>query len=97
MKKKNDQPEKYDEDYFSIQIAIPNGKERVLRVHKDDDPNQIAQEFCLVYGLKEEIKERLAKTILNFMSIYLSRHTRLERSEEEQREYSGHNLNLDEI
>ncbi len=97
MKKKNNQLEKYDEDYFSIQIAIPNGKERILRVHKDDDPTQIAQEFCLVYGLKEEIKERLAKTIMNFMSIYLSKHTRLEKSEEEQRDYSGHNLNLDEI
>jgi hypothetical protein len=96
MKKKNNQPEKYDEDYFSIQIAIPNGKERTLRVHKDDDPSQIAHEFCLVYGLKDEIKERLSKTILNFMSIYLSRHTKLEKSEE-QREYSGHNLNLDEI
>jgi hypothetical protein len=98
MKKKTKDDEKYNDDYFSIQIAIPKGKERNLRVHKDDDPYEIAEEFCRIYGLKEEIKERLAKTILKFMSIYLSK-TKLNKSEEEMlgRDFSNNNFNLDEL
>lgn len=65
--------ENQDEEYFSIQITIPNGKERVLRVSRNDDPEEIAANFCKVYGLKQEIKSRLTKTITHFVNLYLKK------------------------
>jgi len=66
-----DENKEDNDNYFSIQVTIPTGKERTLRVHKFDDPFEIAENFCKVYGMKEEIKQRLAKTILQFMNLYL--------------------------
>ena len=60
-----------EEECFNIQIKIPNGKERVIKVYLNDEPYDIADNFCKTYCLKEEIKERLAKTILNYRNIYL--------------------------
>lgn len=62
-----------DDDYFSIQITIPNGKERVLRICKSDDPEIISENFCKIYGLKDEIKQRLTKTITHFVNMYLNK------------------------
>ena len=79
-------------------------RERTLRVHKDDDPYEIAENFCLVYGMKEEIKQRLAKTILQFMNLYLIKSSeksqlndQVEISHHPQNNYSQNNLNLDDI
>ena len=82
LNKKNEVPEstksqtkkKTNEDeYFSIQISVAKGKDRLLRIKKTDNPQVVAENFCRVYGLKnEEIAERLANTIQNFMSIYLA-------------------------
>lgn len=62
-----------NEDFFTIQIKIPNGKERTIKVYLLDDPFDVADNFCKTYCLKEEIKERLAKTILNFRNLYLQK------------------------
>lgn len=62
-----------DDEYFSIQITIPNGKERILRIGRKDDPEQIAANFCKIYGLKPEIKSRLTKTITHFVNLYLKK------------------------
>ena len=62
-----------NEDFFTIQIKIPNGKERTIKVYLSDDPFDVADNFCKTYCLKEEIKERLAKTILNFRNLYLQK------------------------
>lgn len=96
----------------SILYYIINYRERSLRVHKDDDPYDIAENFCRVYGMKEEIKERLAKTILQFMSLYLIKSNdatnssvQINKNNEGNQqlpvhqinEFSQNNLNLDEI
>lgn len=60
-------------DFFTIQIKIPNGKERTIKVYVSDDPYDVADNFCKTYCLKEEVKERLAKTILNFRNLYLQK------------------------
>ncbi len=66
-----------DEDqYFQIQITITNGKERTLRIHRNDDPYDIAANLAKIYSMKDEVKDRLAKTILQFMSTYLRRRDR---------------------
>jgi hypothetical protein len=64
---------KEDDEYFSIHITIPNGKERVLRISKYDDPEEVADNFCKIYGLKDEIKIRLTKTISHFINLYLNK------------------------
>ena len=79
-------------------------RERTLRVHKDDDPYEVSENFCKVYGMKEEIKQRLAKTILQFMNLYLIKtneksqfNEHLSSSNNPQNNYSGNNFNLDEL
>lgn len=67
------QNSKLDEEYFSIQITIPNGKERVLRISRNDDPEEVAANFCKIYGLKYEIQKRLTKTITHFVALYLKK------------------------
>ena len=62
---------KDNQEYFSIQIAIPNGRERILKIKANDNAEELAENFCKVYGLKEEIKQRLTQTIEYFMKQYL--------------------------
>ncbi len=51
----------------------------MLRIHKNDNPIVVAENFCRVYGLKnDDIVERLASTIQNFMSIYLANNENLD-------------------
>ena len=62
-----------NEESFNVQIKIPNGKERIIRVYLSDDPYDVADNFCKTYCLKEEIKERLGKMILNYRTVYLQK------------------------
>ena len=76
-----------------------------MRVHKDDDPYEIAESFCMVYGMKEEIKQRLAKTILQFMNLYLIKSSEKSQIDEavnisnhnQQNNFSQNNLNLEDL
>ena len=88
LRKKDGSKSKYsyrtknkNEDFFTIEIKIPNGKERTLKIYLSDDPYDIADNFCKTYCLKEEIKERLAKTILNFRNLYLQKNNIKENSQ----------------
>ena len=88
-----------DDQYFSIQITIPSGKERTLKVHVDDDPFEIADNFCKVYGMKDEIKERLARTIIKFMEIYL-KNEKINNDDiitSENNQISQNNYNLEDL
>jgi len=69
----NNNNKKTSNDFFTIQIKIPNGKERMIKVFVNEDPYDIANNFCKTYGLKKEVIERLAKTILNFRNLYLQK------------------------
>ena len=62
-----------NEESFNVQIKIPNGKERIIKVYLSDDPYDVADNFCKTYCLKEEIKERLGKMILNYRTVYLQK------------------------
>lgn len=54
-----------------MQITITTGKERTLRIHRNDDPYEIATSLAKIYSMKDEVRDRLAQTILQFMSTYL--------------------------
>ena len=74
LKPKKEKVEQSDEkEYFTIQITIPNGKERVLKISKYDNVDEVADNFCKIYGLKSEIKQRLKKTINHFSNLYLKK------------------------
>ena len=45
----------------------------MIKVYVNEDPYDIANNFCKTYGLKKEVIERLAKTILNFRNLYLQK------------------------
>jgi len=79
-----------EEDFVSIDISIAKGKTRQIKVHKNDDPNELAKNFCLVYGLKEEIAERLTKMIQDYMATYLENEDQ-EENEEIEREDDNDN------
>lgn len=59
-----------NDEYFTIQVKIPSGKERTIRIYEDDDPYEIANNFCKTYCMKDEIKNRLAANICNFKNTY---------------------------
>lgn len=71
-------------------------------MHKDDDPFEVAGSFCKVYGLKDEIKQRLAESMLKLMNKYL-----LDKSKKQEevmntmtnKNYTNfsNNLNLDDL
>ena len=71
-----------------------------MRIHRDDDPYEIADNFCKIYGMKDEIKDRLAKTILKFINTYLIKN---ERSPNElsttnnNNQLSQNNINLEDF
>lgn len=73
-----------DDEYFSIHITIPNGKERVLRISRYDNPEELADNFCKIYGLKEEIRQRLTQTIEHFMGLYLNKNDDSQLSNQQQ-------------
>jgi len=67
---------KDEEHYFQIQIMISAGKERTIRIHRNDDPYEIAANLAKTYSMKEEVKDRLAQTFLHFMSTYLRKNNK---------------------
>ena len=72
-KNKDKNNDKKNEEFFTIQIKIPSGRERQIKVYLSEDPYDVADNFCKTYCLKNEVKERLAKTILNFRNLYLQK------------------------
>lgn len=87
--------DKNEDDYFSIQITIPNGKERILRICQNDDPEEVAENFCKIYGLKDEIKQRFTKIILHLINLYLNKQVDDSQESQTQQEINDKNDNLD--
>ena len=52
-----------NEEDFYIDIKIPNGKIIKLKVNANEDINKKIIEFCKIYGLNENIKQKLIKIL----------------------------------
>ena len=65
----------YDNKYFHIKIKIPGigGKERTIKIYLDDDIEKSVDKFCKIYNLKENIKEKLTKIIIDLRNNYLEK------------------------
>ncbi len=65
----------HDNRYFHIKIKIPGigGKERTIKIYLDDDIEKSVDKFCKIYNLKENIKEKLTKIIIDLRNNYLEK------------------------
>ena len=78
-----------NEDYFTLQIKIPNGQLRTIKIYSNSDPYKIAGEFCRIYSLKDNIKEKLIKNIIECKRAYLDNIKTKEMEEEEEIFYNN--------
>ena len=67
--------DKEDEnEYFSLEIKIPNGQIKTLKIHANDDAKKIANNFCKIYSIKDSIKQKLIKNIVEYQKIYIMKY-----------------------
>ena len=99
-----------NDEYFSIEIKLTNGQKKLINVYENDDPEEVVDEFCKVYSIDNNVKEKLVKNIKEFQKKFLSKtknteennhnnnndeHKR-EEEEEEEEEENIINVNKDE-
>ena len=73
-----------EEDYFTIEILVQNGKKRMIKIYPNDDPKEITEEFCKTYQIKDDIKKKLYHNICNFKQQYLKNKEEEEDEEDEE-------------
>jgi hypothetical protein len=86
MKKKNKKNKKEKEDFFTLQIKIPNGQLRVLKIYIKNDPYKVADDFCKIYSIKDSVKKKFINNIINCQKAYLNDKRRQEIEDEEELE-----------
>ena len=72
LRKEKFHKKKKEGEYFTMKIKIPNGQERTLKINIKNDPYKIASNFCKIYSIKENVKEKLIKNIINCQNVYLN-------------------------
>ena len=74
MRKKNKKKNNRNgNEFFTLQIKIPIGKLKKIKIYKDDDANKIADEFCRIYSIKDNVKQKLIKNIIKYQNLYLKK------------------------
>ena len=89
MKKKKKKRENLNSEFFTLQIKIPNGQLRNLKIYLKSDPYKVADEFCKIYSIKESVKKKLIKNIIECQRAYLNNKKYQEMEEEEELEEEG--------
>ena len=59
----NESENDYYNEYFNLQIKLPNGKIKTLKVHENDDANEVIDEFCKIHSIEDNIKSKLVDNI----------------------------------
>ena len=72
LRKEKFHKKKKEGEYFTMKIKIPNGQERTLKINIKNDPYKIANNFCKIYSIKENGKQKLIKNIINCQNVYLN-------------------------
>ena len=75
-----------NEEDFYIDIKIPNGKIIKLKVNANEDINKKIIEFCKIYGLNENIKQKLIKKVEKYKDYYICHNKSQEEDDEEEDE-----------
>ena len=58
-------------DYFTMKIKIPNDQMKNLKIYINSDPYKIANCFYKIYSIKDDVKQKLIKNIINCQSVFL--------------------------
>ena len=58
-------------DYFTMKIKIPNGQMKSLKIYINGDPYKKANDFCKINSIKDDLKQKLIKNIINCQSVFL--------------------------
>ena len=91
-------------EYFNLQIKLPNGKIKTLKVYENDDANEVVEEFCKIHSIDENIKSKLVANIENCQKQFLMKEKsngnneedEIEENEEEGEEEEQNNVLMDE-
>ena len=93
MRKKNKSRINHSKDeFFTLQIKIPNGQLRSLKIFIKSDPYKVAGDFCKIYSIKESVKQKLIKNIIDCQKAYLNNKKSREMEEEEEVEEEGEEI-----
>ena len=72
-----------DDDNYEIEIKLPNGKKIKLKFNSNDDIYKKVDDFCKIFALNENIKQRIIKSVKEFRDSYYNQ----EEDEEEETEF----------
>ena len=70
MKRKKIKKEE-NNDFFTMKIKIPNGQMKNLKIDIKSDPYKISNDFCKIYSIKDDVKQKLIKNIINCQNVFL--------------------------
>ncbi len=80
-----------NDDYFTIEVLVQNGKKRILKIYENDDPKEVAENFCKTYSVKEDVKKKLIDNIIKFKKEYMKCNDKENEDEEEDENYEYNN------
>ena len=97
-KNKQNNNNKKDE-YFTLQIKIPNGQLRVIKIYMKSDPYKVADDFCKIYSIKDSVKRKLINNIISCQKAYINnkKQEEMENEREELEEEGEYIDNENEI
>ena len=73
-------------EYFNLQIKLPNGKIKNIKVYENDDANEVVEEFCKIHSIDDNIKNKLVANIENCQKQFLMKDKSEENNEEDEME-----------
>ena len=105
IKENNSNESDGNDEYFNLQIKLPNGKMKTLKVYENDDPNEVVEEFCKIHSIDDNIKSKLVANIENCQRQFLMKNNESnendiesnpEENEEEEYQDEQNNILVDE-
>ena len=71
-------------EYFNLQIKLPNGKMKTLKVYENDDANEVVEEFCRIHSIDDNIKSKLVANIENCQRQFLMKENKDDENNNEE-------------
>ena len=85
-KKRNKSNSKDKDGFFNLQIKIPNGKMKTIKIYMNDGPYKVADEFCKIYSIKESVKQKLIRNIIKCQKAYINKRDKEENNNNNEEE-----------
>ena len=72
-KRSNKSNNKNKNEFFNLQIKIPKGKMKTIKIYTNDDPYKVADEFCKIFSIKENVKQKLIRNIIKCQKAFINK------------------------